>query len=139
MISFLSKIDTIDIIKNSISKPSTNFDDEISILEKQLKTNLITIDNLVDKLVLLSDLASKAITDKIEKLSVKNQEIKEKIETLKLNQLESSISASPEQILNNIKYFNTLTDNVQRRIIIKRILSKIIYDPINKTTEVIFI
>lgn len=88
---------------------------------------------------MLSDLASKAITDKIEKLSVKNQEIKEKIETLKLNQLESSISASPEQILNNIKYFNTLTDNVQRRIIIKRILSKIIYDPINKTTEVIFI
>lgn len=139
VISFLSKIDTIDIIKNSISKPSTNFIDEISILEKQLKTNLITIDNLVDKLVLLSDLASKAITDKIEKLSVKNQEIKEKIETLKLNQLESSISASPEQILNNIKYFNTLTDNIQRRIVIKRILSKIIYDPVNKTTEVIFV
>lgn len=137
--SFLSSIDSVDIIKNAISKPLVNFDNEILVLEKQYNSNKMAIDNLVEKLILLSDLASKPVTEKIESLSLKNQQIKEKIENLKLNQLENSVVSNPNEIFNNIQYFNTLKDNTQKRIILKRILSKISYDPLNDTKIIDFI
>ncbi len=137
--SLMSKIDDIDFIRQSISNNTINFDSEILVLEKQLKSNQISINNLVEKLMLLSDLASKPVTNKIEELTLKNQDIKEKIENLKLKQLENSISTTPEEILNNIRYFNTLTDNVQKRIVLKRILNKITYDPFTDTPLLKFI
>ncbi|MBS6502345.1 MAG: recombinase family protein [Clostridium sp.] len=135
--SLMNEIDDIDFIKKAMSKNNVNFDLEISILEKQLRSNKNSIDNLIEKLMLLSDLAAKPVTNKIEELTLKTEDIKRKIENLKLKQLENSISTTPEEILNNIRYFNTLTDNTQKRIVLKRIFKKINYDPFTDITEII--
>jgi DNA invertase Pin-like site-specific DNA recombinase len=120
---------------NSDSK----FENEIIVLEKSKLTNEKAINNLVEKLTVLSNAAATPVLKKIEELTVKNKELRDKIEELKLQQLENINTTSAKEIKNNINVFKYLKTNNDKRVAIRKIFNKLTYDPFKDKMNVEFL
>ena len=113
-------------------------ENNIDILEKQIADNRKAIDNLVEKLILLSNTAAVPITEKIEKLTKENTELEEQIEKQKIDKLENTKKISKEDVMKNIKKFSGIKDNKTKRIAIASIFEKLEYDPFIDSIKITF-
>lgn len=111
---------------------------EIKVLEKSILDNERSINNLVDKLMLLSNTGAIPITKKIETLTLKNEELKSKLEDLKLLQIENISKQNKEEVQKNISTFNSLKNNKDKRICIRKIFEKLIYNPMDDSIKLRF-
>lgn len=110
---------------------------EIKKLTKLLKSKETAINNLVDKLSLLSESASSIIINKIESLSKEITHTKLKINTLELEDMDNTLN-NEDIIYENIKLFNKEMNVEQKRAITMNIFEKIIYEPNEDSFKVYF-
>lgn len=111
------------------SKENKNLVNEIKSINKKITSNNKSIDNLVNKLMLLSNAASKSVTNKIEEITKENEYLKEELLKLEREKLFNSLdTANIDTIYNNIKQFlNTSPMDLKKRLI-KTILEKVIWN-----------
>ncbi|NFD31004.1 resolvase [Clostridium botulinum] len=83
------------------SKPENN----ISKIEKSIQKNNIKINNLVDKISMLSNAASNVLLKKIEELTSQNEEFKRELLFLKQEEINNQMT-SPEEKFEKIKLFS---------------------------------
>ncbi|NFI05185.1 recombinase family protein [Clostridium botulinum] len=133
---FLKQLENKDIFKKLFSDPKEGRESNILILEKQLNKNNNVINGLVEKVALLSTEASKVFIEKIEELTQRNNEIKNKIEIEKLLEMQKKANDnSSEFIYNKIIEFNKLKSTKEKNRILKLIFTNLQYDPYkNKIT-----
>ncbi|MBY6915453.1 recombinase family protein [Clostridium botulinum] len=128
-----------DEFKKMYEKDTASFDVSLD-LERKIKENEKLIDNLIEKLMLLSNEAAKPITNKIEELTKFNSQLKIKLENEKLKTLELEANKyTSENIFDNICSFSSIKDNNQKRIALRNIFKFIIYNPFNDSLEVEFL
>lgn len=109
-------------------------------LEKQIKDNEKLIDNLVEKLMILSNEASKPVTKKLEEITEFNSMLKIKLENEKLKNLElESSKFNIENVFDTICNFSNIKDNNQKRIALRNVFKFIIYNPFDDSLEVEFL
>lgn len=120
------------LLKN---RRSTN-NDEIEILEKQIKEIEKSISNLVEKLMLLSNVAATPVTKKIEELTKNKLDLESKLEDLKLQQLNDVDKTDLKEIQVAINNFKNLNDNKKKRLSVKAIFKKIVYNPFTDDIEI---
>lgn len=120
------------LINNYIgSKDNNEYGEDKSKIQKKLNSNNTQINNLTDKLALLSNEASMAIINKIEQLTDENKKLQtdliliEKMESDKKNK-DNNI----DDLYSNIKLFNTMKDAPidKKREVIRTIIEKIDFD-----------
>lgn len=119
----------------SIIKKDNN--KEIKNLTKLLNSKEVSVNNLIEKLSLLTAAASTLVIEKIEKLSTEINNIKLKISELELEDMNNSIN-NEDSIYEDIKSFNNQMSVDEKRIVAMNIFEKIIYDPLTDTFEVYF-
>lgn len=102
----------------------------IPSLQKQLTKNNNAINNLVEKVALLSTEASKFFLEKIEELSKKNTEIKNKIEIEKLIEMQKkATNTSSDFLYDKILEFNKLKSSKKKNLILKLVFNNLTYNP----------
>ncbi|MCX7884729.1 MAG: recombinase family protein [Caloramator sp.] len=112
---------------------------ELEIIKNTINKNNKMIENLIDKVALLSNEAGKKILEKIEQLTNENKELNEKIENYKLYNLEmQNLKFNEEYIYENILKFDKTIEPSLKRIIAKNIFKKIIFNPFTNEMEVEF-
>lgn len=120
------------ILENELEK-------EIDLIEKEISCNDKAINNLVEKLTVLSNSAATIIIEKIEELTVNNNKLKNRLEDVKLKQLENVKKSNVSDVKESINKFKDLKTNSEKRTEIRKIFSKLIYDPFIDSIEVEFI
>lgn len=140
VMKLVESLENPDTFKDMYQDKDFETDDKnnIDILEKQIADNRKAIENLVEKLMLLSNTAAVPITQKIEKLTKENAELEEQIEKQKINKLENTKKISKEDVMKNIKKFSSIKDNKTRRIAIASIFKKLEYDPFTDSIKITF-
>lgn len=130
----LSNKEFLTTIINSTKKIKENKKDS-KLITKKIKENDIAINNLVNKLALLSNEVSKIVTDKIEQLSKENNNLKEELMKLEREKLfEKFDSANIDLLSNQIGKFLNLGDDIEeKRILIKNIFKSIVWNPDTNT------
>jgi len=102
---------------------------ETKSINKKIKSNDTSISNLIDKLALMSNEASKLLMGKIEELTRINNNLKERLLELQREKLLNDLNKNNVDILyNNIKKILNTPNNDLRRTYIKSIVKEIIYD-----------
>lgn len=132
VMDFLKKLSDINFLQEYINdkKDTTAIESSIQVIKKKIVANDKAINNLVDKLMLLSNDASIAITKKIEELSSANNNLKEELLKLEREKLfqqkdKDNLIVLHTQIVN----FVTLDMDLEtRRRTIKTILEYLIWD-----------
>lgn len=127
-----AKLSFNEFSKDYITK---DFKSKVPSLENKIKKNEIMINNLVDKLALLSNNASKPIMIKIEELTNLNGALKSEIETEKLKELETKTSSNPKDIFNNIYRFKSIKTAEEKRQSIRAIFKSLTYNPYDDSLE----
>lgn len=124
---------------NQVYESNTKETDNTLELINKIKENDKLINNLVEKLMYLSNEASVPVTNKIEEITGINSQVKIKLENEKLRLLELEVNkVDKKHVFNNICAFGNLKDNSQKRIAIKDIFKFIVYDPFKDVLEVEF-
>lgn len=136
----VESLENPDTFKDMYKDKAFETDDKntMEILEKQIADNKKAIENLVEKLMLLSNTAAIPITQKIEKLTKENTELEEQIEKQKIDKLENTKKISKEDVMKNIKKFSSIKDNKTKRIAIASIFEKLEYDPFVDSIKIKF-
>lgn len=124
--------------KTSVENNEDNEDNEIDILRKTFNENELAIKNLIDKLALVSNEASRYIVEKIDSLTEKNKEISLSIDNLQLKRLEKSVKISKEEVKELIVRFNKISDVNEKRMILNKIFEKLAYNPFEDTLDIYF-
>ncbi|TCU69655.1 DNA invertase Pin-like site-specific DNA recombinase [Tissierella praeacuta] len=120
------------LINNYIdSKDNKEYKKDKDKIRRKIDKNKLQINNLTDKLALLSNEASIAIINKIEQLSEDNRKLQ--TELLLIEKLESDVKNKEENIndiYSNIKTFNKMkyAPIEEKRKIIRTIIEKIDFD-----------
>lgn len=96
-----------------------------------------TINNLTDKISLLSNEASLVFINKIEELVQERNKFKEKIVSLEIEELNSTTNTS-DNVFQSILLFNRDMNNDEKRALVMSIFKEIVYDHENDTFEVTF-
>lgn len=138
LVESLENPDTFKSMYKDNEHTESDNENNIDILEKQIADNRKAIDNLVEKLMLLSNTAAVPITEKIEKLTKENTELEEQIEKQKIDKLENTKKISKEDVMKNIKKFSSIKDNKTKRIAIASIFEKLEYDPFIDSIKITF-
>ncbi|WDV47907.1 recombinase family protein [Clostridiaceae bacterium M8S5] len=114
-----------------------NLEKDIKAIKRKIKENDKAIDNLVDKLAILSNEASKAITRKIEQLTKNNQALKESLLINERSNLVSKMKNDNIDALHSqiVKFVNSEDMDI-RKIIVKTIIKTIDWDSDNGTISV---
>lgn len=120
--------------KSLYNKNSVNNKEAILSLEKKIKVIDRNINNLTDKLLLLSNDASIFIIEKIETLSKEKTKIKNEIIELEMQELEN-VNNNHDTVFYNITIFNDDMTVDEKRACVMNIFEKIIYNPKNDTFE----
>ncbi|MHC1683736.1 MAG: recombinase family protein [Clostridiaceae bacterium] len=117
-------------------KPETPPKDLIKEIESKLLKNEKAIESLVDKLILVSTAAATPITKKIEELTSLNENLKIDLEVEKLKKLEKELNSNTDEIIfNTILDFSKIKTNEEKRLQLRKIFSKLVYDPISDSLE----
>lgn len=110
--------------QNGIEKNSN-----IARLEKEINKNEKSINSLVDKMDLLSKEAAKPLAAKIEILTSKNLELKNRMELEKLSEIQKKANQnSLEFKYNKVIEFNKLNSSKEKKNVIALIFKEIIFD-----------
>lgn len=127
LIQFLDKQCLIKYVDNGSSK---NIDGELKAVNKKITVNTKSIDNLVNKLMLLSnDDVALVITKKIEELTNLNNSLREHSLKLERERLLNDLGDKNIDILyDQIKKFLSSDDLEAKRICVKTIVKQIIWD-----------
>lgn len=142
LISFLENkcVDDFNTIyNNSLNHPNI-FESKVDSISKKINKNNKSIDNLVEKLMLLSNAAATPITKKIEELTLENEQLKISLEVEKLNDLEHELNTNtPNLIFANILRFRELKTNDDKRQALRTIFKKLTYNPFDDSLKPEFI
>ena len=104
---------------------------------KEIESNEKAISNLIEKMMILSKEASKFLVEKIEELTLRNSELNIKLQELKLNKLtEEEEKLNQEIVYKNICDFNKDMTPEEKRLMVRMIFDKLIYNPYEDTLEV---
>lgn len=131
---FIYSLKDFNTFNSLYNKNSINNKDTILGLEKKIKLIDRNINNLTDKLLLLSNDASIFIIEKIESLSKEKSKIKNDIIELEMQELEN-VNNNHDITFHNIVNFNDDMTVDEKRSCVMNIFEKIIYDPKNDTFE----
>lgn len=103
---------------------------KIKLIDKKIAANTMAINNLIDKLMLLSNEASLAVTSKIDELSKQNNKLKEEVLMLERKRLLDELSSNNiDAAYNNIKKFLNSGDNIElRKRHLKSVVEYFIWD-----------
>ena len=115
-----------------------NKQNEIDILLKSIDDNKKAIDNLVEKLMLLSNAAAEPLTRKIGELTSENIELEAKIDELRINQLDAITKKNGSELQQAIREFRNIKDNKEKRNKVRIILNKLIYNPFDDSIDIEF-
>lgn len=138
-VSYLIKELEDDNYYNSFKKDTINTkNEEIEVLENFLSKNKLAINNLVEKLMILSNEASIPVTKKIEELISKNLELENKIYELKNAELVEIKSKEESEVKSAIKRFKNLKSNKEKRENVRIIFKKLKYDPYKDSINIEF-
>lgn len=135
--NYIYKLKDKKFFRSSYSNNTVNNKKIISSLEKKLKTIDKNINNLTDKLAILSNEASMYIINRIEMLSTEKSKIKDEIIELEMQEL-NSLSNNYDFVFYNIQSFNRNMNVDEKRSSIMNIFKKIVYDPKTDTFEYYF-
>lgn len=128
---------------NQIYLHSQNQNSSYALVEdikKEIKINEDMINNLVEKVALLSNKAAASLLKKIEELTQKNEDLNNKLEDTKLNQFEIDNSKfSGEFIYENICKFSENCSTEDKRNYVRNIFKTITYNPFEKVLKVEFL
>lgn len=117
-------------LKNIICRDSDDKSSEVAFLEKQLEKNNSAINNLVEKLALLSNQASQALLLKIEELTQKNTELKSRIEIEKLSDMQKKANNNSFNFMySKLLEFAELESPKEKNKILKLVFNTLEYDP----------
>ena len=119
--------------KSEVNNPAK----ELKELELNMKKLDKTINNLTDKIALLSNDAAMILIDKIETLVKEKKVLKDKMIKIELESLDN-IDGKEEFIYENILEFNTNLSVDQKRNIAINIFKEIVYDYKTDKFEVFF-
>jgi hypothetical protein len=109
-------------------------------IKKQIEDNNRMINNLVEKIALLSNEASKALITKIEELTQENKELDNKLEDTKLAEFKINNSKfNKEFVYANVMKFNKDMLPEEKKIIVRNIFKSLEYDPKKDTLKVEFL
>ncbi|MDB1964191.1 resolvase, partial [Clostridium tertium] len=109
----------------------------ISSLEKKIKTIDKNINNLTDKLSLLSNEASIFIVNRIELLTTEKTKIRNEIIELEMQELEN-MNVNYDFVFYNVRSFNDDMTVDDKRSSVMNIFKEIVYDPKTDTFEFSF-
>lgn len=128
-IESLSDKDTFKAMIN-IDIPVKDTATEIKNINKNIVQNNSSIDNLVNKLALLSNDAAKFLTDKIEQLSLLNNELNEQLLIFEREKLFNHKEIDNIDIIHNqIQYYiASKNDTEQKRRIVKCIIENVFWN-----------
>ncbi|MCD3234576.1 recombinase family protein [Clostridium botulinum] len=105
----------IEEFKKVVGSPTDteNFNKKILCIEKKIETNKVKINNLVDKIAVLSNTASVPLLSKIEELTKLNEDLKKELLFIQQEHINSSF-VSPEEKYERLKQFSTTlsTNNI---------------------------
>ncbi|OAA94112.1 recombinase family protein [Clostridium coskatii] len=130
-LSFLEKFLDKNYLKEYLNQSNDikGIDQEIKSINKKIKSNDILINNLIDKLALMSNDASKLLMKKIEDLTQNNNSLKEYLLKSQREKLLNDLNKNNiDVIYDTIKKILNTSNNDLRRIYIKNLVKEIIYD-----------
>lgn len=139
IIDLLTALSDKNVLKEyiSVNKKTSNCKKEIKEINKKISENKKAIDNLIDKLMLLSNEASKGITTRIEELTEKNNLLKEQLIALERESLFANRDDLNLDILHeNIKDFLIADTIEKRKRLAKLIFEKIVWNSDKNRLEV---
>lgn len=132
VLKFMKEISDKQYLHKYIDKDrnTVSIEKEIKSINKKIATNDTSINNLVDKLMLLSNEAGSVITKKIEELSQQNNLLKEELLRLEREKLLDSLeNDNLDTAYNQIKNFILCDDDITlRRNYLKTIVEYFIWD-----------
>lgn len=141
--SIESKLENIGLNKELLSGYIESVDDkdykkEMMEIERRVKKNNLQINNLADKLALLSNEASKSIISKIEEFTADNKKLQSQL--VSFENLESSKKNSVnnlDTLYNSIQLFNGMEDSdiEGKRAVIRNIIEKIDFNKEGNTAK----
>lgn len=133
---------TLSQFANSVGHNETeNFEKDIVSIEKKISTNNVKINNLVDKVSLMSNEAGRPFMVRIEQLTNENEELKIKLLYLKQKQLNSD-TVTIEYLYERIKSFLKIFDSLNlddKRLFIESFISAVKFDSDTMNAEIEFI
>lgn len=133
--SMSDKKKLIEYCKSTENKSNLSLD--INVINKKISVNKKSIDNLVDKLMLLSNEASEAITSKIEELTQENISLKQELLKLEREKIfNSTENANIEALHNSIMQFLNSRSIDEKKNFAKMIFDKIVWDSGQKRLEI---
>lgn len=111
-------------------RDTLSIEKDIKVINKKITSINTAINNLVDKLMLLSNEASSVITNKIEELSKQNNSLKEELLRLEREKLLNSIEdTNIDAVYNQVKNFILCDNDITiRRNYLKTIVECFIWD-----------
>lgn len=128
---FLEKFLDKNYLENYLSQSNStkNVNKEVKAINKKIKLNDTAINNLVDKLALMSNDASKLLMKKIEDLTKTNNILKENLLKLQSEKLLDELNKNNvDALYDNIKKILNTSNNDLRRVYIKNVVEEIVYD-----------
>ena len=131
VLSFLERLlDKEELEKLLASKENHDQSSKIKELKRKIKDNTVAINNLIDKLMLLSNEASEFITKKIEQLTLETNNLKNELLKLERTSFIDSLDKKNIDVLHDqITNFLSLDDDIEiRRYNIKTIVESISWD-----------
>lgn len=131
---FIYSLKDVNTFNSLYNKNSVDNKETILSLEKKIKVINRNINNLTDKLLLLSNDASLFIIEKIESLTNEKTKIRNEIIELEMQELEN-INNNYDIAFYNITIFNDNMTVDEKRACVMNIFEKIIYNPQADTFE----
>lgn len=140
VLEYISKFIDKDFFYETLKKKNNteHIDREIKIVNKKIKANDMAINNLVDKLMVLSNDASVVVTKKIEELTSLNNSLKEELLLLERKKILSSFDKTNVEALYNIiiNFINCDDDIELRKFYIKNVIKSITWDSSRDTLAI---
>lgn len=131
------KLKNRDVFNSSYNKNLVNNKKAILSLEKKIKVIDKNINNLTDKLSLLSNEASIFIINRVEMLTTEKTKIRNEIIELEMQELEN-MNVNYDFVFYNIRSFNDNMSIDEKRASVMNIFKEIVYDPQTDTFEFSF-
>ena len=124
----LSDKDKLLSLINTV-KPVKNAENEIKNINKKIAENNLAICNLIDKLMLMSNDGSKFVTNKIEQLSILNNQLKEQLLVFEREKLFKQLNYTNIDILyNQISYYIAAKNDItEKRRLVKSIIENVFW------------
>ncbi|MDF2884521.1 MAG: putative resolvase [Clostridiaceae bacterium] len=116
----------------------SNNSNSIKKLKKSISKNEIMINNLIDKLAILSNEAGKNVSKRLEDITKENTNLKLQLENEELECLENN-SFGQDYVFENIQTIINETDLNKKRVLIKNIFKEITYNPFNGELKITFL